>query len=205
MRLLILASALVVAAAAPALAATNLVTNGDFSSPNTGGGYGVFSLAQSGWSNLTDSGVEIGDSGLYGVPCISTGCQNLEVNANTFGDVVQTIGGLTAGSKYVLQYEYGGRPGGGTQILNVNFAGGHVSTDTGSDGEFTAYKYVVTAAGPSAVLEFKSQVTAGRPSYGNEITGVSLTAVPEPATWALMVVGFGMISVARRRRRAIAV
>ena len=150
--------------------------------------------------NLTDSGVEIGGSALYGVPCSSTGCQNLEVNAYTFGDVVQTITGLTASKHYLLSYEYGGRPGGGTQVLDVNFGGSHVYTNTGSFGAFTPNNFIVTAHGTSAELEFKSEVTDGRPSYGNEITGVSLTAVPEPASWALLVTGFALAGVAMRRR-----
>lgn len=198
-----------VAVAALTLAATSagaveLVTNGTFATPNVGGGYGFFSLAESGWSNLTDIGVEIGSTGLYDTPCVSTGCQNLEVNANTFGDVVQTITGLTAGAKYVLTYSYGGRPGYGTQILDVNFGGAHVSTDTGSLGTFTPYSYVVTASGTSAVLEFKSQITDGAPGGGNEIANVSLMAVPEPASWALMVAGFGLVGIAARRRTAVA-
>ena len=41
-------------------------------------------------------------------------------------------------------------------------------------------------------------------SYNNDSTAVnfSLTAVPEPATWALMLTGFGLAGVTLRRRRA---
>ncbi len=206
MKIALLASAIAFAVTTSASAGVNLVSNGTFATPGTGSGYGIFNSAQSGgWSNLTDSGVEIGSSSLYGVPCASTGCQNLEVNANTFGDVVQTIGGLSASKRYVLSYDYGGRPGGGAQILDVNFGGSLVTTNSGSFGAFTPYSFVVTAHGSTAVLEFKSQVTGGLPSYGNEITNVTLTAVPEPATWALLMVGFGMTGfAARRRSRTIA-
>ena len=40
--------------------------------------------------------------------------------------------------------------------------------------------------------------------YNNDSTGinVTLTAVPEPASWALMVAGFGLIGFAARRRTA---
>jgi hypothetical protein len=40
--------------------------------------------------------------------------------------------------------------------------------------------------------------------YGNDSTGVNftLTSVPEPATWSLMIVGFGAVGFAMRRRSA---
>ena len=34
-------------------------------------------------------------------------------------------------------------------------------------------------------------------------TSLRITAVPEPATWAIMLLGFGMMGVAMRRRRAV--
>lgn len=41
-------------------------------------------------------------------------------------------------------------------------------------------------------------------NYGNDSTGinVTLTTVPEPGTWGLMIVGFGVVGFAARRRRA---
>jgi hypothetical protein len=41
-------------------------------------------------------------------------------------------------------------------------------------------------------------------SYYIATTGtLSTNAVPEPATWALLMIGFGMVGVAARRRKAI--
>jgi hypothetical protein len=187
---------------AGAACATNLVANGDFSSPVENGGYGIYQPAPGGWTNLTDTGVEIGATALYGLPCISTGCQNMEVNAYTFGDVVQTITGLTPGETYNLSYDYGGRTGYGPQTLDINFGGSPVSTDSGSFGSWTLYNYVVTATATSEVIEFASEATSGSAGGGNEITNVSLSAVPEPASWAVMLFGFGVSGAVLRRRRA---
>lgn len=54
---------------------------------------------------------------------------------------------------------------------------------------FTAasVRYTVLAAGPS-----------GNPGLSN----ISFNAVPEPATWFLLVAGFGMVGAAARRRNA---
>lgn len=43
--------------------------------------------------------------------------------------------------------------------------------------------------------------TRGGTRVGNEIT---LADVPEPATWAMLVAGFGMVGLAARRRRVTA-
>jgi len=52
----------------------------------------------------------------------------------------------------------------------------------------------------SAVLSFVDLNLAGD---GNDfgIDDITLTAVPEPATWGLMIVGFGLVGFAARRRR----
>jgi hypothetical protein len=43
-------------------------------------------------------------------------------------------------------------------------------------------------------------------NYGNDSTGLSLSValVPEPATWAMMIIGFGAAGSMIRRRRAVA-
>ncbi|MBA3895889.1 MAG: PEPxxWA-CTERM sorting domain-containing protein [Sphingomonadaceae bacterium] len=38
----------------------------------------------------------------------------------------------------------------------------------------------------------------------NNQSQIFITAVPEPASWAMMIAGFGMAGVALRRRRALA-
>lgn len=46
---------------------------------------------------------------------------------------------------------------------------------------------------------------AGGATYGvNRLGTVTLAAVPEPATWGLMIGGFGLVGAAARRRRAVA-
>jgi hypothetical protein len=193
------ASTLVVAGGA---GATNLIVNGDFSTPNNGGSYSV-TPSIPGWISNTSDGIEVGGSALYGLPCVNAACQNLEVNANTFGSVSQTVTGLTVGASYDLAYLYGGRSDGGPQILDVSFGGAPVTSNTGSFSVFTPNNFRLVANATSETLTFASEVTAGSPSYGNEVTNVSLSAVPEPASWALMLIGVaGLGAVTRRRAKA---
>ena len=183
--------------------AANLIQDGDFSSPNVGSSWGEF--GGTGWSNNDPSNpgaIEIGYSPIYGMPCASAGvCQNMEVNANDFDASFQTVNGLTIGAQYNLSWLYGGRDSGGPDYLDVYFGGQYLTTNSGSIGVWSANNYVVTATATSETLVFASQSTSGAPSYGNEITNVSLTAVPEPATWAMMMVGLGGLGMALRSRR----
>ena len=192
------AFAVAAVAAVPAFAATNLVADGQFSTSGVGTGWGEFTNTP--WTNLSDSGVEIGYSPIYGLATVNATGTNLEVNANTFGDVVQTLD-LTGGVTYELSYLYGGRPGGGPQTLDVSL--GTLSfTNTGSFGYWTGVSGTFTAPTTGAyTLEFKSEATSGNSSYGNEITNVSVAAVPEPASWALMLLGVGGVGGALRLRR----
>lgn len=68
-----------------------------------------------------------------------------------------------------------------------------------------------TAAG--ARTAFLTGLNAGRVYYnlhtstfpGGEIRGnLTLTAVPEPASWAMMIGGFGLVGASMRRRRMVA-
>jgi hypothetical protein len=186
-----------------AFAATNLVTDGNFSSPNLNGGWALYNSLD-GWTSGNGDKIEVGGSGNYGLGCISANCQNLEVNANTYGNVYQTISGLTAGATYAISYLYGGRTSGGPSLLDVSFGGALLTTNSGSIGSWTSNVFNIVATSNQEILRFSSHAS-GNPSYGNEITNVSVTAVPGPVAGAgfpalLGLIGFGIY----RRRRAIA-
>ena len=191
------------ALAGTAHAGTNLISDGDFSTPAQGGGFTIYSPGINGWVNNNGDGIEIGNSSLYGLSCDNAGCQNLEVNANTFDTDSETISGLTIGKTYDLSFDYGGRTSGGPDALDVSFGGKLLTQDSGSVGVWTPNSFLVTATSTSETLEFASLNQGGLPSFGNEITNVVLAAVPEPATWAMLLAGVGMIGgglrIARRK------
>jgi hypothetical protein len=191
----------VLLAGSSAWAATNLITDGDFSSPNQSGGWTIYYPGTNGWASTNGDGVEIGTSPIYGLPCVNASCQNLEIDANNFDTIGQTISGLTAGASYTLSFLYGGRTSGGPDALDVYFDGAHLTTASGSVGVWTPYSFTVAPTGSTADLVFVAQNLGGLPSYGNEITNASLTAAPEASTWAMMALGFAGLGFAAFRKR----
>jgi len=89
---------------------------------------------------------------------------------------------------------------GGTLLNNVrsNVNGVNGTNDFGlaNQSRFTRYLITTRAGGQTTFL--------GTPGQGFGLQALT-AVVPEPATWGLMIVGFGMIGVAaRRRNRAVA-
>ena len=132
-------------------------------------------------------------------------------NVNVQGSVSQIINGLVVGESYNLNFNWAAaqlanRTGPTTELLRVSF--GAQSFDTGvlaipSQG-FSGWQnghFQFTATSATQTLTFLSVGTPfGLPPIAL-LDGVSLTAVPEPTTWAMMLLGFGGIGAMIRRRR----
>ena len=123
----------------------------------------------------------------------------------------QTINGLTVGKQYVLTFDWAAsqlrnRSGPTTNQFAVSLGNETQSTPVvavasqGFDGWYTE-SFTYTATASSELLKFVANGTpAGAPPFAL-LDGVSLGVVPEPATWALLLTGFGIVGVAARRRR----
>ena len=128
--------------------------------------------------------------------------------------LVQTINGLTPGKATTLTFYWAGtqlqnRHGPTTDWLTYSLGSDTRATNvvTVADQGFTGWKKVYakfTPTSSSETLQFLAFGTpAGLPPFVL-LDGVSL-AVPEPATWALLFAGFGMVGVAsRKRNRSVA-
>lgn len=117
------------------------------------------------------------------------------------GGLIQTLN-LNAGS-YRLSWLDAGRADGdlGNQTYTVSMDGNLIATDSVITGQAFSGKsqtFSVSDSG-SHVLAYTALVSAGDNTAF--IDGVSVVAVPEPATWAMMLLGFGMVGVGLRYRR----
>ncbi|MGI4879966.1 MAG: PEP-CTERM sorting domain-containing protein [Janthinobacterium lividum] len=131
------------------------------------------------------------------------------------GPLTQMINGLIVGKQYSVGFYWGAselmsRAGPTTDYLEVSLGSTSQNTVTlstpthGFQGWFTQ-KFVYTATATSEALTFLSHGTPGGLPPVAVLDGVSVTAVPEPAMWGLMVAGFGLIGVVARRRRPVVV
>lgn len=148
------------------------------------------------------------------VDTLDTGGGNfiaLDGDSTIHGTLTQMITGLVVGQQYGLHFDWAAgqllnRSGKTTEQLQVSLGGVTQSTQiianpsAGFSGWTQGY-FVFTPTSTSALLSFLSIGTPnGQPPIAL-LDDVSLTAVPEPATWALFVVGFGLVGYAARRRR----
>jgi hypothetical protein len=129
------------------------------------------------------------------------------------GAITQTVGGLVAGQQYAVSFYYAGAQQNGfsgatTEQWLVGLGGSaQQATPILSDVShgFTGWNhetFIFTADGSSDVLSFLAAGTPnGEPPF-SLLDGVSMTAVPEPASMLLMGTGLAAMGLIRRRRAA---
>jgi choice-of-anchor C domain-containing protein len=193
---------------AAAHAAVNLVSDGDFSSPSGGSSFVTYSSGSSigPWSVGGDSVDLIG--GYWQNPAGTSGSVDLDGNAP--GSISQVLS-LTSGD-YLLSFYLSGNPDGAPSLksLDVTLSSGAlpasteytytIGTNTHTDMQYVFESYEFSATGPTT-LTFAS-LDEGTP-YGPVIGDVIVSAVPEPSTWSMLVLGIGAIGTMLRfsRRR----
>lgn len=105
--------------------------------------------------------------------------------AGTFGGTPQTASSISFGTGFASSFEIVGTSLGFTQFGSV-VGGGTLFTGSLTSPTFNLGTFNIGGGfGPSGTLTI-SRVNA---------------AVPEPATWAMMLMGFGAMGVSMRRRR----
>ena len=130
--------------------------------------------------------------------------------------IQQTISGLVAGHKYAVSFDWAAAQqfgfNGPTASGWMVSLGSGPSQSTGNlaigNHAFSGWQtstFDFFATGSSETLSFLATGTGGAPLPPFALLdSVSLTAVPEPSTWAMMVVGFGLLGYAGFRRRRTA-
>jgi len=213
--LLKIAALATLAAAGTTHAATNLVVNGSFEDNQISSPYAQVSSV-TGWSSSVSGNaafeIQKGatQGGLSGFnPVAADGTQYLELNSNRLASVSQTVS-TTAGGTYILSFSYSGRPdtpGGANSLMNVYWGNtlltpGPLSGNT--NGVWQTYSQSLSALSSSTVLRFESVGPVSAPTFGSYLDKVSLvSAVPEPQTYAMLLLGLGLMGfVARRKRQA---
>ena len=169
-------------------AAQELVTNGGFETGDFSGftqtGSTVFTSVRS------DPAFVV--SGAYGAAFGPFG---------STGGITQTLS-TNAGQNYLISFDLRNFDGRTVNFYDVLFGGVSLFSATNSAAfGYTNFSTTATALGVSTDLAFNFRHD---PSFF-ALDNVSVTAVngavPEPATWAMMLIGFGAMGVSMRRRR----
>ncbi len=195
--------------AAPATAATFFVEVGTISNPNGGGTSDIpkFRIV-----NNTDTGTNL-------LPTITSATLSLDAASSyTFGAVSNFSAGsagiglggdgspaasnpaVTASAKsIILNYGLTAFDPGAYSAFTVDFGPGVVNF---RDALFSGNSTLLAnfSDGSKAQVTFRLNASPTAASYRFDSTDVT-AAVPEPATWAMMMVGFGMVAGAARYRR----
>lgn len=193
------------AATSPSFAAT-LITNGSFELGNTSG---AFSTVSAGGTDITGWTVDAGSVDyISSYWAASDGVRSIDIAGSAIGALSQSFA-TTAGQSYVISFDLSSNPDlSGPRDLLVSIDGGapNVFTHPGSTGSdaagmnWTAQSFSFLAGGPSTTITFTTNGTA-QGVFGPALDNVAAIAVPEPAAWAMMLAGFGLVGGAMRRRQ----
>lgn len=117
----------------------------------------------------------------------------------TLSQTVSTIAGATYDLS--ISYNAGYRANDGA-VLKIYFGDQLVSTLTGGSAPFDTFEFHdLVAASENTVLLFSGISTWGTLALDSiELVEIEAPAVPEPATWAMLIAGFGLIGATLRRR-----
>jgi choice-of-anchor C domain-containing protein len=193
-------AAIGVLSAVPSQAA--VVVNGSF---EDGSDPGSFTTANAGSSAITGWTIAAGSVDYIGNYWqAAQGSRSIDLAGNAIGAIEQTIDTI-AGAWYKLSFFVSKNPDGGapTRTGTVNVGGSdqvfsYALANDRSNMQWDLRSLVFQAQGPTT-LRFGADDSSGG-FYGLALDNISISAIPEPATWAMTVLGFGAVGFAMRRR-----
>lgn len=191
-------------AATPAAAAVVFSDNFDSYSPASAVPWNGNSV----WT--TGNSVDLVKSGEFNLTCAGGSGNCVDLSGDRAGSISKVFA-LAAGT-YSLSFAYTGNQldafGGPFPQTGFNFSVGSLTGSVGpltnNSTAFTTYTGTFTSTGAPVTLTFAQQL-GGNQFRGSILDNVSISAVPEPAAWALMIAGFGLVGGATRARRRKAV
>jgi choice-of-anchor C domain-containing protein len=192
-------------------ASAALIENGSFESGTGGAAFGGFETIPGSGAVITGWTVTGSVDWINGYWQASDGTHSVDLNGTALGDISQTIT-TVVGQKYLLTFSLSANP----DHLDANPDTRGVSVSAGGQPTLFSYTFseppnsrsnmnwlteslFFTATGTSTVIDFSSKVNQNC-CWGAALDNVSVTAVPEASTWAMMIAGFFGVGFLAYRR-----
>ena len=190
-------------ALAPAAASAVTIGDASFENPQISGGY-QYNPAGTPWTFLQTSGIASNGGPFYGVNAPDgTQAAFIQSGSGNIGKITQTLTGLTIGTTYTFSFQEAGRPGTGANTIDVSFAGLDLGSSTPTSTAFlpqTTSRF--TATSTSGLLSFTGLSSNADITTVIDLVSINVslndTAIPEPASLLLLVVGLGAVGAVRR-------
>ena len=203
-RIAAIVAGFVTLASGAATAAT--ILDGSFENPvqTSGGRAYTYGPTAVGATFLGGAGVQANGSD-WGFAAAPDGNQTAFLqNQALFGSsaIDLTVSQLTPGGLYTISFYESERPGYQTLPFSVTFGGTTILTSTPLSSiwrKVTTSSFRAPSSGGGTVSFIASPYNRG--DYDAGLDDVTISAAPEPASWALMLVGFDSVGAAARARR----
>ena len=122
----------------------------------------------------------------------------LQSNGGPGGTISVALPDLVAGQLYSVAFDLAKRPNYNLNTLTVAIDGVTKTYPTPTDNWGT-FSFSFTANGSDSPLLFTAATTNGADTSVG-LDNIAVAAIPEPTTWAMLLLGFGMIGFAMRKR-----
>lgn len=185
-------------AALGAQAATNLVANGSFEADTQAAGTWNF------YANLTDwTGVNNIELRNNVAGTAQNGVNFVELDTDRNNSMKQSI--AASSGDYLLSFWYSARPGvgAGSNGLSYSFGAlaGNVLTAT-SGGAANVWQHYVGKVHLTGATDLNFGAIQTSDALGGSLDNVSVSAVPEPEAFAMLMAGLALVGTVLRRRKA---
>lgn len=179
--------------------AAPLLTNGSFESNGQANGSWAIYNNLTGWSGSPNVELRNNVAG-----AAQHGSNYVELDTTGNSAIFQNVS-TSLGQNYLLTFWYSPREGvaASSNGISVDWSGIEVGSVTGAGGSgnvWQQFSYAVVGTGATAQLRFSARGTSD--SLGGSLDNVTLTAVPEPATLASLMLGLGLLGWSRRRKQS---